>query len=143
MLDQKLQLEGHCYVLLTGDWYHPIVEQRHLILWYPERALTLAERHMYRPYVQSIVTEDAWLIGTYDRTKVRVLDEDGYWSLPQYQTYAASHNNILSFVLGIRSTIPAMTLDGGKFFKTFLDEYKGKIAKALKRAKKRQKLVDC
>jgi hypothetical protein len=134
-MNEPIQLTGHCYVLLQGNWIHPIAHRRHELLWYPERAMTLLDRHRYRPYVQSIVTEEAWLIGLYDRDKVRVLyDEEGEhmgkWVRPDHQTYAASHTNLTLSLLGIRSTIPAMTNDGGKEVQKFIESYKKLVDKA-------------
>jgi len=125
-------MEGHCYVLLQGDWIHPIAYKRHDLLWYPERAMTLLGRHQYRPYVKSIVTEDAWLIGTYDREKVFEIYEDGSWQHPNYQTYAMSHNGITCNLLGIQSTIPAITNDGGDDIREAIAEYKKLVDLAVK-----------
>ena len=119
--------EGHCYVLLRGNWIHPIAHRRFDLLWYPETAMTMLERHNYRPYVKSIVTEDPWLIGLYDVDNVRVVEEDGSWQLPNSQTYAASVNNTMLVLLGIRSTIPAQTLDGGKEIQKWIDEYANRV----------------
>ena len=130
MTQEPIQLEGHCYVLIQGNWIHPIAHRRYELLWYPERGLTLLERHHYQPYVKSIVTEDAWLIGCYPREKVRVVYEDGSWQCPDIQTYAASHNGITLRLLGIRSTIPAMTFDGGKEIQQWAIEYQQRIAKS-------------
>lgn len=86
---EPIQLNGHCYVLHRGNWIHPITHRRHELLWYPEIAMSLFKQYAYRPYVQSIVTENPWLITLYDREKVRIVYEDGSWQLPQYQTYGA------------------------------------------------------
>ena len=133
MKTEPIQLNGHCYVLMQGDWYHPIIKHRHDIVWYPESAMTLTERHQYRPYVRSVVTEDAWIIACYPMEKVRVLDDEtGAWTWPDRQTYGASHNHITCCLLGIRSTIPAVTLDGGVEIKKHIAEYKKLIDKAHK-----------
>jgi hypothetical protein len=136
---EPLQLEGHCYVLLQGNWIHPIAHRRHELLWYPERSMTLHERHMYRPFVKSIVTEDAWLIGMYDREKVRVIYDDdvdtercGKWVMPNHQTYGASHNAITCSILGIQSTISAMCNDGGDNMREKIKKYKSLVDKANK-----------
>lgn len=128
----KLELKGHCYVLVQGDWLHPIVYRQHELVWYPERSMTLYERHNYRPYVKSVVTEDAWVIGCYPREKVFVVGDDGRWDWPDRQTYGASHNQITLCLLGIQSTIPAMTNDGGEEMRRVMGEYKKLIAKANK-----------
>lgn len=132
-----LELEGHCYVLLQGDWIHPIAHRRHDILWYPERGMTPLECHQYRPYVKSIVTENAWLIACYPRDKVRVIyDEEGEhagaWVRPDHETYGASHNSITLYMLGIQSTIPAMVLDGGDNIKKSIAKYKKLVDNANK-----------
>lgn len=127
---EPIQYENHCYVLLQGLWIHPIATKRHDLVWYPERAMTLLERHQYRPYVKSVVTEDAWIIGLYDRLYVRIIEEDGSWRCPNMQTYAASHNTITCCLLGIQSTIPAMTNDGGETIKKEIENYKKLVDKA-------------
>lgn len=129
---ESIHLENHCYVLLQGNWMHPIAHRRHDLIWYPERAMTLLERHTYRPYVKSIVTEDAWLIGCYPRDRVSVVSDDGSWQPADEQTYGASHSNITSFILGIRGTIPAMVMDGGESIQDYIKEYKKYIDKATK-----------
>ncbi len=132
MNNEPIQLEGHCYVLLRGNWHHPITDRRFDLVWYPETAMTSFECHSYRPYVKSIVTENAWLIGLYSQHKVRVLAADGSWETPQIQTYAAAHDFITSRILLIQPTIPAMTLDGGRSIKKVIKDYKKRIDRAHK-----------
>jgi ABC-type transport system substrate-binding protein len=87
--------------------------------------MNLIERHSYRPYVKSVVTEDPWIIGCYDYEKVRVLDDETVqWTFPHKQTYGASVNNITLTILGIRSTMPAMTFDGGEDIRKHVEQYK-------------------
>ena len=132
MVNDPLQLQGHCYVLLRGCGIHPIAHRRFELLWYPETAMYLVDQYMYRPYVQSIVTESPWLIALYDRERVRVVYEDGSWQCPQYQTYAADVGNTFSHLLELPSHVAAMPLDGGRQFKKVLREYKARIKKAQK-----------
>ena len=127
-----LELEGHCYVLLQGDWIHPIAHCRHHLLWYPERGMTLLEEYLYRPYVQSIVTESPWLIGLYDCEKVFAVDEDGSWRRPNMQTYCASMDWIFNQLLHMRSSVSQMPLDGGRSMRKTIAEYKKRIDKANK-----------
>lgn len=131
-MKMELQLKGHCYVLKQGNWIHPIAERRHDLLWYPERAMTLHDQYLYRPYVQSIVTENPWLIGLYDRERVMIVEEDGSWRTPPYQTYGASNDMIVTHILGITSSVAGQVLDGGRCFKKAVREYKKRIAKANK-----------
>jgi len=114
-----IELEGVCYVLLQTNKVHPISEHRHDLVWYPERAMTLLDTIQYIPYVKSIVTENPWLIGCYDRDHVRVWTKNlrgkGYqWWKPNEQTYGASNNNIRMCLLGIGQTIPSYAYDRGK-----------------------------
>jgi len=128
-----IKTEGHCYVLLCGDWIHPHAPlMREYMLWYPERAMTLFDQYTYRPYVKSIVTENPWLITLYDREKVRIVYDDGSWQLPQYQTYGAGFEHMVHNVLNIPSSVAAMVLDGGKQFKKVVSEYKKRVDKAHK-----------
>ena len=129
----KLQLSGHCYVLLQGDWIHPIAHHQHNLLWYPERWLRMQEQYMYRPYEKSVVTENPWIISLYDRQRVFVVSKDnGKWTNPNYQTFGASLDVISSYVLEIPSSVAAMVLDGGKGYSKFIKEYNRRIKKANK-----------
>jgi len=112
-----------CYVLVQIDRViHPIAHSRHDLIWYPERSMTLLNCIQYRPYVKSIVTENSWLISCYDREHVRVWNKEYGWIMPNNQTYGASVNNITMTILGIRQTIPATPLDGGKEIEKFKDK---------------------
>jgi hypothetical protein len=117
-IDRKdLEFEGICYVVVRlSKKAHPIADFRHDLIWYPEDGMTLLNRVSYVPYVQSIVTEDPWIIACYPQERVRVWGK----SRVRYrfveasdQTYGASVGSITSSELGIRQTIPAMPLDGG------------------------------
>jgi hypothetical protein len=112
---EELQLEGHCYVLVRTNKIHPIAHQRFDFMWYPETGMSLIDQMNYRPYVQSIITENPWLIAMYPREKIRVWDKDEKrWVLPDRQTYGASVNGIMMTCLGFSCTIPAQALDGGE-----------------------------
>lgn len=117
----ELLYEGICYVLLRTNVFHPIAHRRFDLIWYPETGLRLLDQVAYRPYIQSIVTESAWLIGCYDREDVRVW-RDGDWRCPNHQTYGASVSEITSHILGIRQTISSTPLDGGKEISKFKEE---------------------
>lgn len=111
----KIKYKSICYVLLRVNESHPITENRHDLIWYPENAMTLLQTIQYRPYIKSIVTENPWLIAMYDRQDVRVWDiENKKWKIPNYQTYAASFSMIMDSILGIHQTIPSIPLDGGE-----------------------------
>lgn len=131
-MKQPIFKEGYCYVLPQGDWVHPIAEYRHELIWYPERGMTLYEQHLYRPYVKSIVTECAWLIGLYDGSKVLHMDEDGSWRQANHQTYGASNNSLTLRLLEIQSTIAAIPLDGGESFRRHIAEFKKRVELAQK-----------
>ncbi len=120
-VDMELEYEGKCYVVLQTDIIHPIAYHRHDLIWYPETAMTLLDQVAYIPYVKSIVTENAWLIGCYDRENVR-LWKDGEWRRPNNQTYGGSHNHITMRLLGISQTIPSTPLDGGEEIRKLKEE---------------------
>jgi hypothetical protein len=113
-----------CYVLLQINKIHPIADVRHDLEWYPERAMTLIDCINYRPYVKSIVTENAWLISCYDRENVRIWNKKHGWIRPNDQTYGASVNSINMTILGIRNTIPSAPLDGGKAISELIEKLK-------------------
>ena len=130
MKPTPLEPDGHCYVLLQGNWIHPIAHRRFELSWYPERGMTLTDQYLYRPYVQSIVTECAWLIGCYDRENVRIVREDGTWGTPDTQTYGSSADWIQHLLLKIPSTVSATPLDGGRSMRTAIEKYAARIEKA-------------
>ena len=70
---EELQLKGKCYVLVQINHIHPCADpMRHEMIWYPERAMTLLDCVRYKPYVQSIVTENPWIISCYQQENVRI-----------------------------------------------------------------------
>lgn len=70
---QVLKFERNCYILMQGNWIHPHAPiMRVEMLWYPERAMPAFEQYLYRPYVQSVVTENPWVISLYDRERVSI-----------------------------------------------------------------------
>ncbi len=102
----KIEFENTCYVLLQINQIHPIAHERHKLIWYPERAMTLVDCVNYRPFVKSVVTENPWIISCYSRENVRVWD-NGKWVWPDVQTLGKSVNGIIMGLLGIRQTIPS------------------------------------
>ncbi len=110
----NLELTGICYVLLDVGKAHPITDQRHSLVWYPERAMSMLECVEYRPYVKSVVTENPWIIACYAQENVRVWDAERGWIMPSFQTYGSSVNKITMSLLGVRQTMPSTPYDGGK-----------------------------
>lgn len=120
---KKIEFENTCYVLLQTNKIHPIAYERHNLMWYPERGMTLLDCVQYRPYVKSIVTENPWLIACYDREYVRVWNKEyGDWIRANDQTYGASVNSITMRLLGIKQTIPSIALDGGEMIRKLIDK---------------------
>jgi len=102
---------GYCFVYVQGndtdiEKYYDLVRMSkdNLIILYPERSKTFAQRVTYQPYVKSIVTEDPYLICTYDRKKVFII-RDGEWEKPEIQTYGTSVSFITDDILGMDSSI--------------------------------------
>jgi hypothetical protein len=120
----KYKFENTCYVLLKTNKINPIAHERFNLVWYPETAMSLLDCVQYVPYIKSIVTENPWLIACYDHKNVRVwsieYNKKGEWIYPNDQTYGASVNKIMHSILKIRTTIPAMILDGGKEIKKLI-----------------------
>ena len=119
---EPYETEGCCYVLVKTSKIHPITYDRFDFVWYPEDGLSLLDAVNYIPYVKSIVTENPWLIATYSKENVRVWDKDRGWVMPSRQTYGASVNHIMMTILGIRNTIPAQAMDGGKSIQKFKED---------------------
>jgi len=131
-MKQQLYLERHCYLLMQGNWIHPIAYKRESFLWYPERAMRLTEQCMYEQFEESIVTENPWLVSLYPCERVWVVGENGRWENPNIQTYAGNHTNILYSLLNFTSCVPAMPLDGGEAMKKVISNYEKRITKARK-----------
>lgn len=129
---EPLHLEGYCYVLLRGNWIHPIAHQRFSLIWYPETSMNLFDQYCYRPYVRSIVTENPWLITLYDRERVLVVYEDGSWRRPDIQTYASDVTYVMTRVLGIPFSVAGHPLCGCRGVKKIIWDYKRRINKANK-----------
>lgn len=128
-MSEQLELENHCYVLpqLRKGPIHPIAHRRHKLIWYPERAMMLFDQIMYRPYIQSVVTESPWIIACYPRDRVRVWSNEewtngGEWHCPDIQTYGADISGIMCSILGVQQTIPSTPLDGGKQIQKLIDK---------------------
>ena len=124
MRNEKLQLTGHCYVLMRGNWIHPIAYRRDELVWYPETGMNAFDVQLYQPYVKSVVTENPTIIACYPRERVRVLcEETGTWVMADSQTYGASYTSIQMHYLYISSTIPSMVLDGGCRLREKIEKY--------------------
>jgi hypothetical protein len=110
--------DGYCFVYIQGndadiEKYYDLVRMSKddKFILYPERALTLIDKVTYRPYVKSIVTEEPYIIGVYDRKKVFIL-RDGEWQKSDMQTYGASVDAISYNILGLTSSINYRVLGG-------------------------------
>lgn len=124
----EIELEGVCYVLIQTNQIHPIAYRRHDLIWYPERKMTLLDTIQYKPYVQSIVTENPWLISCYSKENVRIWSSEyKEWAYPAVQTYGASICVIMDDIIGIYQSIPSIALDGGKQIQEMISklDYKG------------------
>ncbi len=123
-MNNQIDLDHICYVLVQIDVIHPIAHKKHELIWYPERGMTLLDCVQYIPYVKSIVTENPWLISCYSGENVRVWDSVYGWSMPNSETYGASVNYITMQLLGIRQTISSVALDGGESIKSLIKKLK-------------------
>ena len=124
----KLELEKVCYVVVQVGVLSPIAKHKNDLIWYPERSMTMLDTINYRPYIQSIVTENPWIIACYDAENVRVWDSEyGEWKRPDRQTYGAAISSIINMI-GVRREIPSIAWDGG----TEIEELKSKIQQSYK-----------
>lgn len=133
-INDDIKREGMCYVLLKTNAIHPIAHIRHELLWYPETGMSLSKRIMYRPYVQSIVTECPWLISCYSQNEVMMWDvELNRWRTPNAQTYGADIDWIMNSLMGISHTIPSTPLDGGRRMRDLIKKLEKSYNKAEKK----------
>jgi len=124
------RLEGHCFVYVQGNevdeekFFELVRESKNdRVILYPERSLTLVETVCYRQYVKTVVTENPFIISSYDVRKVWVL-KNGEWVNPSSQTYGASVNMIMCSVLNFSTTIPLMVLGGVKEIEIYKEKLK-------------------
>lgn len=127
----KIQYKNYCYVLVRTEEIHPITEDRHDLIWYPEDSMKLIDTIKYRPYVDSIVTEDPWIITCYSQSHVFILGDDGKWRHPRQQTYGLSVSMCIHSVIGINQSMPSTPLDGGESIYKFISKYEERIRKAI------------
>jgi hypothetical protein len=109
------QLEGNCYIILDGkdELNDLIYEHKNDLVLYPERTMRLVDLACYRPYVKSVVTESAWIIGMYSKHEVWIW-VDGKWKHPDYQTYGTSRDLLTDVLLGVESSIPLHVISSDK-----------------------------
>jgi len=127
--EMNKHLENNCFVYVQGNEvdinkYYELVrlsKDDKLIL-YPERAMTFVDTVCYRPYLKSVVTENPFVISSYNRDNVWLL-EKGEWVNPSQQTYGASVNLITFSILNYNNTIPMVIVHGSKG----IEEYKEKV----------------
>ena len=118
-----------CFVYIQGnkkdiEKYYELVrlsKDDKLIL-YPERGLSFVDQVCYIPYEKSILTENPWLISTYSRKSVWIL-ENGKWINPEMQTYGASQSLITMNILNYPNTLPLLPYGGRKG----IEDYKEKV----------------
>lgn len=110
-----------CYVLPEGE-YNDILKAKNKDNWYvyPERYMSLKKvaEEFLPPSGYNIITENPWIIGSYDRHKVFIL-QDGKWEHPEFQTFGCSINLIYEQLLGITSLMSRLP-------KTMLNELIGR-----------------
>tara|TARA_R110000851_G_scaffold167454_5_gene313098 strand:+ start:33 stop:461 length:429 start_codon:yes stop_codon:yes gene_type:complete len=94
------------------------------VVLYPENLLTLEERMNYTPFDAPIMTEDPWLIASYDKSEVAEYSY-GEWNTPDEQTYGSSYEYVAKQYLGLNSTIPKAALTR---INTVLGESKAAVA---------------
>jgi hypothetical protein len=124
------KLKGNCFVYINGnevdiEKYYELVRlsKDGLIILYPERSLTFVDTVCYIPFVKSVITENPWIIATYDRKYVWII-EDNIWVNPEIQTFGSSVNIITDDILKYRRSIPLCILYGKKGIEKYKEEVK-------------------
>jgi hypothetical protein len=99
---------GKCYVLLSED-YNDILMRKDNddFTLYPERHMTLRTlaNKFLPPSGIDVVTENPWIICSYDYRNVYVLNKKGKWEHPDTQTFGCSVEIIMDNILGVESSI--------------------------------------
>lgn len=103
---------GNCYFLEEGQ-YNDILTRRHdpdFVL-YPERSLNIRElsTKWLPPSGQDVVTENPWVVSSYDKTNVFILI-DGQWKHPEEQTFGRSVEQLVDVLFNINSSIPRLPI---------------------------------
>lgn len=107
------QLEGNCYVVARGRdddkkaYLDLLYKHKNDLVTFPEDGMRFIDSVTYLPYNKSIVTENPYLISSYDRRSVWVLN-NGKWINPNEQTFGSSVNVIENNLLGYGSSIPIL-----------------------------------
>jgi len=114
----KINKTGQCYVRVRNNEFHNILLSKNDLIMYPETSMRFLDTVSYLPYVQSILTENPYLISCYDRNNVWVLNAENKWVNPDIQTFGASISYITQEILNYGHEIPLLPLE---FIKALTD----------------------
>jgi len=107
----KINKIGQCYVRVRNNEFHDILYYKNDLILYPENAMRFLDMVSYLPYVQSILTENPYLISCYDRKNVWILNDENKWINPDIQTFGASVSYITQEILKYGYEMPLLPLE--------------------------------
>lgn len=114
MKNHRFEPNGQCYFLPAGVGFCEVlklVRENCLGACYPERSMSRVDRMAAKPFIPSIITEEAYLVALYPREKVFVWDEEfDRWCNPDWQTYGADVSGLEQDLFKNRCSIPLRVL---------------------------------
>jgi hypothetical protein len=130
----EFELKNNCYVVARGrdddkqGYYDLLIPHKNELVLFPENGMRFIDTVTYLPIDKSIVTENMYLVSSYDKYNVWILKGDK-WVHPNEQTFGCSIESLANHLLGYGSSIPIlpeikiMELVGGlpKKCKTYQD----------------------
>ena len=108
------ELENNCYVVARGrdddkeKYLDLLYKHKHSLVLFPETAMRFIDTVTYLPVTKSIVTENMYLVSSYNKYNVWILDAKGEWMNPNEQTFGASIESLANHLLGYGSSIPIL-----------------------------------
>ena len=108
------ELENNCYVVARGrdddkeKYLDLLYNHKNDLVLFPESNMRFIDTVTYLPVTKSIVTENMYLVSSYNKYNVWILDAKGEWMNPNEQTFGCSIESLANHLLGYGSSIPIL-----------------------------------
>jgi hypothetical protein len=108
------ELTENCYVVARGrdddkqEYLDLLYEHKNELVLFPENSMRFIDTVTYLPIEKSIVTENMYLVSSYSRHMVWILDARNEWVHPNEQTFGCSIESLANHLLGYGSSIPIL-----------------------------------
>lgn len=111
-VEEIRELSGNCYFLEDGV-YNDVLQRKNepSFILYPERGrnIRFLSTEFLPPANKDVVTENPWVVSSYDKKKVFILKE-GQWVNPDFQTFGCSVNVLMTELFNLDNSIPKLPL---------------------------------